>query len=297
MKRDPLSMDLPHVDGVSHRFVDAGGLRMHVAEAGPADGEPVVLLHGWPQHWYEWRHVVPLLADRYRVLMPDLRGMGWTEAPADGYEKEQLARDVAALLDAEGLERVKLVGHDWGGFTGFLLCLHHPERVERFLALNIIHPWPRTRGVRGLLDAWRLAYQLPLVAPLLGPRLTQVTDYVGFVLRRSNPGTFTDEEVEAFAAPLREPARAAATAKYYRAFQLRELPALAIGRWRSLRLTVPTLLLFGTGDFAIRPETVQGFEPYADDMRLELVDSIGHFIADERPELVAQRAREFFGAR
>jgi pimeloyl-ACP methyl ester carboxylesterase len=287
---------LPFVDGVSHHYVDAGGLRMHVAEAGPPDGEPVVLLHGWPQHWYEWRHVVPLLADRYRLVMPDLRGLGWTDAPRDGYLKEQLARDVVALLDAMGLGRVKLIGHDWGGFVGFLLCLSEPSRVERYLVMNIIHPWPRRRA-RGILDSWRVAYQLPLVAPILGPRVTRRTGYVGTILRRANPGVFSDEEVEAFAAPLREPARAAATAGYYRTFLRHELPALAAGRWRSQRLTVPTLYLFGTKDFAMTPDTARGFEPYADDMRLELVDGVGHFIVDERPDLVARRALEFFAAR
>ncbi|MFL5895684.1 MAG: alpha/beta fold hydrolase, partial [Thermoleophilaceae bacterium] len=203
-----MAADLPHVDGVTHRFVDAAGLRMHVAEAGPEDGEVIVLLHGWPQNWYEWRHLVPLLADDYRLVMPDLRGLGWSDAPETGYEKEQLARDVVALLDALGLDRVKLVGHDWGGFTGFLMCVDHPERVERYLALNIIHLWPR-RSARGFLRAWRLFYQLPLVAPIVGPRITRHTGYVGAILRNSNSGTFSDEEVEAFEAPLRDPAHAA----------------------------------------------------------------------------------------
>ena len=288
-------MDWPHVDGVTHRFVDAGGLRMHVAEAGPEDGEVVVLLHGWPQHWYEWRHVVPLLADRYRLVMPDLRGLGWTDAPKRGYLKEQLAEDVVALLDAMGLERVKLVGHDWGGYAGFLLCLNHPERVERYLALNIIHPWPRP-SARGLRNAWRLVYQLPLVLPVIGPRVTRYTGYVGLCLRRSKSGVFSEEEIEAFEAPLRDPAHAAATAKYYRTFQAREMPALARGRYRSKRLSVPALLLFGTNDFAITTDILEGFERYADDMRLELVEGVGHFIADQRPELVAERAREFFSA-
>src|SRR5687767_14115632 len=84
----PISRPFPEVQGVSHRFVDAGGLHMHVAEAG--EGEPVVLLHGWPQHWYEWRRQIPALAQHYRVICPDLRGFGWTDAPASGYEKENL---------------------------------------------------------------------------------------------------------------------------------------------------------------------------------------------------------------
>src|SRR5919106_1697015 len=81
---------MPEVPGVEHRFVEANGLRMHVAEAG--DGDPVVMLHGWPQHWYEWRHLIPPLAAQYRVICPDLRGLGWTDAPPRGYEKENLAK-------------------------------------------------------------------------------------------------------------------------------------------------------------------------------------------------------------
>ena len=112
---------LPELPGVEHRFVDAGGVRLHVAEAG--DGEPVVLLHGWPEHWWTWRHLIPGLAERYRVICPDLRGFGWSDAPRRGYEKEQFAADVAELLDSLDLHDVRLVGHDWGGVAGFILCV------------------------------------------------------------------------------------------------------------------------------------------------------------------------------
>jgi len=291
-----MPMGFPHVEGVSHRFVDAGGLRMHVAEAGPEDGEVVVLLHGWPQHWYEWRGLVPELSKRYRMVMPDLRGLGWTEVTPRGYEKHNLARDVIALLDALGLERVKLIGHDWGGYAGFLVCLLAPERVERYMALNVIHPWPR-RSLRALIrNSWRLSYQLPLIAPFLAPRITR-TGYVRLVLNRGGRGAFSESEVEAFAAPLREPGRAAVTAKYYRSFQFRDLPRLLAGHWTRYRLSVPTLLFFGTGDFAIHPSNLEGYEPYADDMRVELAGETGHFIVDAEPGLVARRALEFFGAR
>src|SRR4051794_33022829 len=82
-----MARPFPEVEGVEHRYVDAGGLRMHVAEAGP-QGEPIMLLHGWPQHWYLWRDVIPPLAEEYRVIAPDLRGFGWSDAPPDGYDKE-----------------------------------------------------------------------------------------------------------------------------------------------------------------------------------------------------------------
>jgi pimeloyl-ACP methyl ester carboxylesterase len=104
-------MDLPAVEGVTHRWVQARGLTFHVAEAGGGE-DPVLLLHGWPQSWYEWRSLMPALADRHRVVAMDLRGFGWSDAPRRGYEKENLADDVLAVLDELGIERV---GHDWGG--------------------------------------------------------------------------------------------------------------------------------------------------------------------------------------
>jgi pimeloyl-ACP methyl ester carboxylesterase len=293
---EPFGEDVPHVDGVSHRWVDAGGLRVHLAEAGPEGAEPVLMLHGWPQHWYEWRGLVPLLRDRYRLLMPDLRGLGWTEATPGGYEKENLARDQVALLDALGIERVKLMGHDWGGYTGFLMCLMFPERVEAFVSMNINHPWPKP-STRSVLNFWRMVYQLPMVAPWIGPRISRRRGFIKLMLSGSKKGVFTPEELEAFEAPYRDPARSFATARYYRSFERHDLGLLVRGHWRSYRLSVPTLMLYGAGDQVIRPFMLEGYEPYADDMRVAGVADTGHFIADARPDFVAQQALEFFGSR
>jgi pimeloyl-ACP methyl ester carboxylesterase len=287
---------MPHVDGVTHRTVEAGGLSVHLAEAGPKDGSPILLLHGWPQHWYEWRGLVPTLSESYRLLMPDLRGLGWTEVTEGGYEKENLARDQIALLDALGIDRVTLVGHDWGGYAGFLLCLLAPERIERFIPCNIIHPWPKPSG-RGLLNSWRMIYQLPMVAPFLAPRVTRKRGFVKAFMNGSKKGVFSDEELEAFEAPLREPAQARASSRYYRTFQRHDVPLLLRGHWRGYRLTVPTRLLLGTGDLAIPPWLVEGYEPYADDMNVELIPDTGHFVVDAQPELVAQRALDFMESR
>jgi pimeloyl-ACP methyl ester carboxylesterase len=292
----PIVRPFPHVEGVSHRFVDAGGLRMHVAEAG--EGDPLVMLHGWPQHWYEWRHQIPELAKRYRVICPDLRGFGWSDAPPAGYEKESLAADVVRLLDALGLERVRLAGHDWGGWTGFLVSMRHPERVERYLALNIPPPWGKL-DLRTVANMWRFWYQALLASPGLGRWVVRNRpEFVRFLLKGSARGKeiWSEEELEAFSEPLREEARANATVQLYRTFLTRELPKLSRGAYESLRLTVPTLLLFGTDDFAISTALLRGYEPYADDMVLELVPDCGHFIAEERPQLVTERALDFFGS-
>jgi pimeloyl-ACP methyl ester carboxylesterase len=159
---------LPDMEGVEHRFVELPGLRMHVAEAG--EGQPVMLVHGWFQHWWEWRKLIPGLAERYRVICPDLRGFGWSEAPSGRYEKEELAADLAALLDVLEVDRVHLVAHDWGAFIGFLLCLHHPERVDRYVALSAGPPFIAVKP-RVLGTMWRFWYMQLIAAPGLGDRL------------------------------------------------------------------------------------------------------------------------------
>jgi pimeloyl-ACP methyl ester carboxylesterase len=288
--------ELPQIDGVSHRWVRARGLEFHVAEAG--SGEDVVLcLHGWPQHWYEWRHLLPALADRHRVLALDLRGFGWSDAPRHGYEKENLADDVLAVLDALGIERVKLVGHDWGGWIGFLLCLKAPRRFERYLALNILHPW--LSGPRATLPyAWRFTYQLVIMTPLVGYQLHLRRSFIPrtFFSVATKREAWDEETLRIFTDNLAEPARARAAVQMYRVFQLKELWPILRGRYANSRLTVPTRLVFGTDDPVLRPELLAGYERHADAMEVELVDDCGHFIADEQPELVADRAREFFAA-
>jgi len=287
--------DPPHVDGVTHRRVRARGIDFHVAEAGSGD-DVVLCLHGWPQHWYEWRHLMPALADRHRVLALDLRGFGWSDAPRDGYEKEDMATDVLAVLDELGLERVKLVGHDWGGWIGFLLCLRSPRRFERFLALNILPPWVSARAMAPHL--WRFWYQWLILSPGVGYRLHRGGRFVPKVLvgGSSVREAWDEQALRAFAGNLAEPARARAAVQMYRVFNLREALPIVRGRYARQRLTVPTRLVFGTDDKALRPEILAGYQHHGEDMELELVPGCGHFIADERPDLVAERAQEFFAS-
>jgi pimeloyl-ACP methyl ester carboxylesterase len=286
--------DLPVVPGVDHKIVETSRLRMHVAVAGEA-GPPLVLLHGWPQHWYAWRHVIPRFAERYRVHCPDLRGLGWTEAPSGGYGWESLASDVLALLDALKLPRVFLIGHDWGVHAGFLLCLRAPQRVERFVALNDVHPWP-SPSPRDALHAWRFWYQAVLAAPGVGAWLLRNRPGFarGLIRSWSARDVWTKQELDTFANRLRERERARASVQLYRTLLFRELPALLAGRYRSHRLQTPTLLLFGAADGVVRPHQLRGYERHADDMRVELIPGVGHFTAEEAPELVVDRAIEHF---
>jgi pimeloyl-ACP methyl ester carboxylesterase len=267
----------PDLAGVRHDYLNARGLRTHVALAGPEDGPPVMLVHGWPQSWWAWRHVIPALADRFRVIAPDLRGHGWTEAPAGGYEKEQLTSDLLAILDELGLERVTWVGHDWGGWTGFLAALRAPERIERMLALCIPHPWTPTHPRQLAL----LGYQGPVSLPLLGRRLA------GPVIRSilqagRGPERLAAADVALFAENI--PPRV--TVAMYRTFLTREVLPIARGRYAQRTLEVPTTLLVGARDLVTKG-TSAGPVHGQPQLSVDVLGGVGHWVPEQRPEAIA----------
>src|SRR5688572_22414915 len=136
---------MPFVAGMSHRWVTVRGASFHVAERATTglDAPVVVLLHGWPQHWWCWRRVIPELIPLAHVVAIDPRGHGWSSASEHGYLTEELADDLFAVLDELGHGRVTLVGHDWGGWVGFLAALRSPDRFDALVALGIVHPFQR----------------------------------------------------------------------------------------------------------------------------------------------------------
>ena len=277
--------DFPHVDGVTHRCVEAGGVRLHVAEAG--EGRPLLLVHGWPQHWYQWRDVIQELAGERRLIVPDLRGFGWSDVPDGPIEPDVFVRNLVALLDALGLEQVDVVGHDWGGFSSLLLSARHPSRVRRLLAISTPHPWLKVTPRLGL-EFWRAWYAGLFAAGLMQRDGGRVASW--FVRREGVPA----QVVEEFTARLQEPTRAAATTRLYRAY-LRTLATTARGAAAERRSTVPTLLMIGARDMAVTPKLAAGFEDAGEDMRTEIVPGAGHFICDTHPQLVAARVRSHLG--
>jgi pimeloyl-ACP methyl ester carboxylesterase len=282
---------LPDHPGVEHTELELPtGVRVHVALAGPEEAPPVLALHGWPQHWWCWRRVIDRLGGAVRIACPDLRGLGWSGWPQDGdFTKARIADDALATLDALGWDRALLVGHDWGAVGGYLTALRAPERLTGLIVISAAHPWQPPARVA--VNAWRFAYQLPLAAPWLGSAFMRDGRLTALMLRAAwgEEGMFDRDEIATYVDVLRADVPARATEGYYRSFLLqdsRSLPDLVAGR----RLQVPTRLLYGRRE-PLGVSMAHGIERHGDDAALELLDGAGHWVPEERPEVVAERIR------
>jgi pimeloyl-ACP methyl ester carboxylesterase len=276
----------PDIAGVRRSHITARGVRFHVTEAGPADGRPVLALHGWPQHHYTYRHLLADPPPGLRIIAPDLPGYGWSGPAPHRWLKEEVASDVLALLDSLTSERVLLVGHDWGGYIGFLMALREPGRFSGYMPLNIVHPWQTPRALAP--HVWRFLLYQPLVAAL-GMPLQQHTPFLHWLFRLAvaDSTEFTPDVVRAYADRFRDPIPARAATDTYRTFFLREVPALRRGEPR--RATIPIRALFGTADGAIHRSLAAAETADATDYTVEYVPRCGHFLSEERHDLVRER--------
>jgi pimeloyl-ACP methyl ester carboxylesterase len=226
--------------------------------------------------------VIAELGDEFRVLCPDLRGFGWSGSPADGdFRKARVADDLVALLDVLGLEQVRLVGHDWGGWAAIVAGIQAPTRFSSVLAMSVGHPW--APPAVGLKHGWRLGYQLPLAAPFAGERLVRDGHYPRAMLikGRADGRRWTDEELETYLGVLRDPDVARASSKLYRAFLTRELIDRTYVR---SRFAMPAKLLMGDRE---------PFRAFAAGFKgeVEVIAGAGHFLPEEAPAAVAERIR------
>jgi pimeloyl-ACP methyl ester carboxylesterase len=288
---------LPDLEGVEHRFIEvADEVTIHVADAGAADGPAMMLVHGFPQNWWQWHSLIgPLAADGYRVLCPDLRGAGWSSAPRSRYLKNDMADDLAAVLDRLDVGSAKLVAHDWGGPVAFIMMLRHPSKVSGFFGLNTAGPWT-TRDLTAIRHAWRFWYQIPIALPFIGPRVIadpkaryfrMLVSWVG--------GGFSppDDDFWLYVELMREPGHAVAGSRWYRTFETTEVWRWLRGEFDDARVDVPVRWLHGTADPVITPDLLRGYAERISDFELELVDGVGHWIVEQRPELVLDRIRKF----
>jgi pimeloyl-ACP methyl ester carboxylesterase len=291
-------LPMPFVEGVDHSFVQLADGRMHVATMG--SGEPVVLLSGFAQTWWEWRSLMPALAAAgYRAIAPDLRGEGWSDLPFKPIARTKRAEDVLALLEKIGLDRVRLVSHDMGAITAFQLALQSPNRVLAHVMLSV--PPPQMRFSREMLPGMRhLWHQEVLSIPGVGTALLRSGRLPRRLYSHFSAQRIAPEDVEVYIALLRDPELSEAAGPLCRRMVLPELFRIIRGAYRHERFAMPTLFCFGTDDVGFPAHVTRGVfatpDEYGDDVRFALVDDAGHYVVDEAPEAVARLVVDFFAA-
>ncbi len=255
----------------------------------------MLLHHGWPQHWYQWRHLIPeLAATGHRVIAPDSRGFGWSEFPPDeDFSHAAFVDDVVALCEALGLERVSYVGHDWGCWFGFLLALRHPDLVTRAALISAPHPWlpPPRPDLETVVRFSRLAYQVAIASPTppgpLKPALFRL------LAQAAHGERFSESELDAYLVPLSQPSQQRASTLLYRNTLLREMLPIARGAHAGERLTMPVLYMIGDRDLLFDEQAVNELSSHGDDVRTEVLPGTGHFVPEEVPDLVRDRVLAF----
>lgn len=282
-------------------FVQTPHLRLHVVQAGPLDGPPVVLLHGFPEFWYGWRRQIPTLAQAgYRVIVPDQRGYNQSDKPLGvaQYAVHHLAADVIGLLDALGQKQVYLAGHDWGAAVAWETALRYPERVARLAILNVPHPDVMTRylliDARQALRSWYIFFfQIPGLPEWLLSRNRFVA------LRRmmqasAKPAAFTPADLERYVQAWGQPGALTAMLHWYRAAA--RSGARYGGRVlrRPRRVQPSTLVLWGEGDIALRAEMAWPSVDLCRDGRLVTFPQATHWVQHDEAEAVSRQLLQFF---
>ena len=266
-----------------HQYVSVGGCRLHVATAGDVGATPVILLHGFPQHWYLWRELIAPLARTRRVVALDLRGFGWSDAPRGGYSTTARVADIIAVLDTLGIDRADVVGHDWGAWLGFRLGLERPDRVRRLVAISMVHPWVLQRHL--IPNVWRwwvtALFEIPGVGEWMLRARPQVTGWL-LAWDAVDCAVWTPRLRQIYASRAAEPARAAAGRRLHTQLILRDIPRLLLGRDRRRTLEAPTLIIGGESDALLPQDVLTVPIRFADRITLRTIRG-GHYLVDENP--------------
>jgi pimeloyl-ACP methyl ester carboxylesterase len=281
---------------VEHHLIKTNGVTLHVVTAGPADGEPVILLHGFPEFWYGWRHQIPALVEAgYRVIVPDQRGYNQSDKPQgiENYTLDKLAADVVGLMDALGYRQVYLVGHDWGAVVAWSVGIMYPERLKRLTIMNVPHPSVFQRYVRSnlrqMLKSWYVfSFQMPVVPEWLFA-MGGYSMGVRAIKGSGKPDTFSDDDMERYREAWAHSGALTGMINWYRAI-VQKPPKLS----DNVRVRVPTLVIWGKQDAFLSAEMAQLSVEMCDDGQLVMIDDATHWVQHDAAEQVNSLLLGFF---
>lgn len=279
-----------------HAHIAVSRATLHCVSAGPADGAPLLMLHGWPQTWFMWRDVMPLLAAAgYRVIAPDLTGLGDSSRPEDGYDKATIARDMAELMAALGYERFAVVAHDWGGPVAFFLAVQFPEQVRAMAVFDA--PVLGDGGPIEHHGRWHFGFH---AIPEWPEQLVAGREdlYLRFFFRfgGARPDAIAEEAQAEYVRAYSQPGAMTAGFNYYRAVP-QDIANVTAFREGGGKLTMP-VLVYG-GDPATRGRglsAMESWERVATNVGGGIAENCGHWIPEERPEWAAEQVATFMKA-
>lgn len=278
-----------------HEYITSNGIRLHYIIQG--EGPLLLMLHGFPEFWYSWRHQIPEFARDHKVVAIDLRGYNDSDKPADqsAYVMDEFIKDVEGVIRGLGYDRCMLVGHDWGGAIAWSFAYDHSEVVDRLIILNLPHPAKFTEGLRTPQQLLRSSYIFFFQLPWLPESLLQALNYqaieTAFTEMAVNKNAFTAADLAAYKNAAAKPGALTAMLNYYRnIFQQR----LIDQSWSVLE--VPTLMIWGENDTALGKELTYGTEAYVRNLQIKYIPNCSHWVQQEQPQLVNQYMREFLAS-
>ncbi|NKE61092.1 alpha/beta hydrolase [Lentzea sp. PSKA42] len=280
--------DLP---GFRHNYTEVNGVRLHYVTGGR--GEPLVLLPGWPQTWWEYHKIMPALATKFRVIAVDLRGMGGSEKPQGGYDKKTMATDIHELVKKLGYDKVGVAGHDIGSQVAFSFAANFPNATRKVALMDVLHPDEGYYQLPllpppGEFSLWWFAFNQVQTLPeqLLTGRFRYLIDWL-FANTAFNPDAIDERSRAIYARAYNSPDAIRAGNGWYKAFH----QDIADGKTYA-KLTPPVLGLASVPSF----EQFKAALPnVATDFKVVRVDGAGHWLAEEQPDTVARELTEFFG--
>ncbi|MBM3550748.1 MAG: alpha/beta hydrolase [Alphaproteobacteria bacterium] len=270
-------------------FARVNGVNLHYVRVGV--GPNVVLLHGWPQTWFAWRSTMERLCSRFTLIAPDLRGLGLSERTAAGYDKQTVAADIRALIDAAAGGRAHVVGHDMGGKAAFMLAHLHPEHVDRLVMVDCLVPGTENMdSLRG--GAWHYGFHM---APDFPEMLTRgrERDYIAAQIRAWSyrKDAVPDDAIDEFARHYASDGGMTAGFNYYRALKD---DAAAAASLKGRKLDMPVLAI--AGRYGVGERLADALRPQTTNLRSVIVEDSGHFVADEAPEQFCAQLEGFLSA-
>lgn len=283
---------------LEHSHIETNGIRLHVVQAGPKSGTPVLLLHGFPENWRCWIRQLPALAQAgCRVIIPDQRGYNLSDKPSGikNYRVEELTKDILGLIDALDYEKVNLVGHDWGATIAWSLGIQNPERLHRLAVLNVPHPAVMLRFLRRDLEQLRRSwyiffFQIPWL-PEAGMRFQGWREMVRAIKNSGKAATFTDEDMESYKEAWSQPGAITAMVNWYRAAARYQIVPEG-----ELCVRIPTLMMWGMNDIALTHRMARPSMDYCKDGRLLFFPEATHWVQRDEAEEVNRHLLEFIFA-